>query len=731
MNVTALRAIVAAGLLMTGGVRPTGPSLAAQAQEAQPAGHTATVTTAVLVDVVVRDRRGRPVTDLAADDFEVREDGTVQAIGSFTRVARGDGIAIDVGVTDSSTTLVSPPASGGGTDAGAEVPRVTALVFDGLSATALALCQRAALEYLPRSTSDTARVAVFSTEPAARMLQGFTDHPALARQAVNALMPAGSTMKEQQAEQQAAARRQRDALENQAATATSATTAQLGTAAGNIGQLEMQRRLVGAQLRMMNAFEALDRDHRGLATSAALFGVLQTMIEMPGRKTLVFFSEGLPASPALQVQLQSIIETANRLNVTVYAVDATGLRAIATTADARREVEEAGTARLRQQSLLRDDAEEPLTRALERTEDLLRLDSQSGLAQLARSTGGFLVRDTNDIGDAFRRIDEDQRFHYLLTYAPSNQALDGTFRRIDVRVRRPGTRVFARDGYRALSTPPTIPVRASEAPAVAALDAGALPTDVTFGATALAFPDPHTQAQVAIVVRVPTSELTFEEQPGRNLYRGDATVVARLKDARDAVVEQLSQQYQFTGKLDDVAAARQGEILFYRVPRLDPGVYTLETAVLDGVSGRLGGRVSTLTIRDAARDALRVSDVVLVRRTERVSEDERAGDNPLQAGDLLLYPATGAPWSRDRDQSLSFYLRAHAADRDRVPDAEVEIRRGGKVLATLPTPLTAPDADGWLRHHGRLPLAALEPGVYQIAVRLGREERTAFFTVVP
>src|SRR5690606_22142612 len=46
------------------------------------------VTTAVLVDVVVRDRRGRPVTDLTAGDFELREDGTVQEVGSFTRVAR-------------------------------------------------------------------------------------------------------------------------------------------------------------------------------------------------------------------------------------------------------------------------------------------------------------------------------------------------------------------------------------------------------------------------------------------------------------------------------------------------------------------------------------------------------------------------------------------------------------------------------------------------------------------
>ena len=54
---------------------------------------------------------------------------------------------------------------------------------------------------------------------------------------------------------------------------------------------------------------------------------------------------------------------------------------------------------------------------------------------------------------AFRRIDEDNRFHYLLTYSPRNTEFDGKFRAIRVRVGRPGTDVFARKGYRAIRTP--------------------------------------------------------------------------------------------------------------------------------------------------------------------------------------------------------------------------------------------------------------------------------------
>ena len=53
-------------------------------------------TTAILVDVVVRDRNGRPVVDLSADDFSLAEDGVTQKVDSFSRVTRGGGIGVNV-----------------------------------------------------------------------------------------------------------------------------------------------------------------------------------------------------------------------------------------------------------------------------------------------------------------------------------------------------------------------------------------------------------------------------------------------------------------------------------------------------------------------------------------------------------------------------------------------------------------------------------------------------------
>ena len=97
-----------------------------------------------------------------------------------------------------------------------------------------------------------------------------------------------------------------------------------------------------------------------------------------------------------------------------------------------------------------DRTQQPLTMAFERVEDTLRLDNRTGLARLADDTGGFLVEQSNDLSAAFRRIDEDNQFHYLLTYSPINTTFDGKFRSIRVKVRRPSTQVFARRGYRAV-----------------------------------------------------------------------------------------------------------------------------------------------------------------------------------------------------------------------------------------------------------------------------------------
>ena len=433
----------------------------------------------------------------------------------------------------------------------------------------------------------------------------------------------------------------------------------------------------------------------------------------------------------MQAKLDSVVSAANRANVSVYAIDAAGLRSESTLLETRRELDMAAEERLRQSGTSREPSSGPLTRIVERTEDMLRLDPQGGLARLAEDTGGFLVRDTNDLGSAFRRIEEDNRFHYMLTYSPKNERFDGKFRTIDVKVRRDGAQVFSRKGYFAVRSAVS-PVLSYEAPAIAALDSGKPPNAFAIGAAAMVFPEPSGKTLVPIVVRVRTNQLSFEANKEKGTYTAQAAVVARIKDVRGETVLTLSQQYILTGTDKELNAAREGEILFYRQADLPPGVYGLEAIVYDALAEHGSARLSTINVPAVSRSRLTASSLVLVCRSEQVPSAEHAPNLPFYYGDHLLYPNAGEPLRRGTDVDLMFYIAFYPAVGNDI-GATVEILNNGRVLASSPLKMRRPEAPGRVQHVGTLPVAGLPEGTYELRLRLrqGEDEqlRTAFFTI--
>ncbi len=370
---------------------------------------------------------------------------------------------------------------------------------------------------------------------------------------------------------------------------------------------------------------------------------------------------------------------------------------------------------------------------MERTEDLLALDPESGLSRLAQDTGGFLVRGTNDIGSAFRRIEEDSRFHYLLSYSPRNTALDGKFRTIQVKVGKPGVAIFARNGYRAIRGAGMPPALSYEAPALAMLDGhSALPNAFPIRAGGLVFPDQQTGAIVPIIVKVNTSALQFFTDQARATYSGQVAVVVRVKDQAGNVVQKLSQQYVLSGDAKDVEAAKKGEILFYRQPVLVPGFYQVESVVYDVIGQRGSARVSTLTVPAPKADALEMSSLVIVGKTEKVQGVEAKGDTPLYYGDILLYPNLGDPVSRTADKELAFYVSLYPALGHPVRQATLELLHNGQRVANAPLEVGAVQ-DRRIQHVGRLPLDGVSPGTYELKITVSDGEtersRSAFFTV--
>jgi VWFA-related protein len=127
---------------------------------------------AVLVDVVVRDKRGQPVRDLALSDFEVLEDGVPQAIGSFKPVFAGG--APTAPATPPPEATGSPNPAAGSPPPSDTGPAVTALVFDRLSPEARRLAVKAAQSYLGNKAEAPNYIGIFGIDLAMTPYAPFT-----------------------------------------------------------------------------------------------------------------------------------------------------------------------------------------------------------------------------------------------------------------------------------------------------------------------------------------------------------------------------------------------------------------------------------------------------------------------------------------------------------------------------------------------------------------------------
>ena len=463
--------------------------------------------------------------------------------------------------------------------------------------------------------------------------------------------------------------------------------------------------------------------------------MIRSLAETPGRKSIVFFSEGLPVSPVLSARFDDLIDAANRSNVTVYAVDANGLRTSSSSAKTRKELQEFTDDRMMQNISGGSGGDQPMTRGVERVEDMVRLDSRTGLARLAQDTGGFLVEESNNLTRAFKRIDEDNQFHYLLTYAPRNTVFDGKFREILVKSSRPGAQVFARKGYRAVRGHAPIDSSGFEVPALALLDRTPLPNAFPIGAQGFSFPDPHHPGLTPLLVRLTTDSLRFVVDADKSTYSAQVAVVIRLKDSQGKDVHKLSQQYILSGDVKDMEAAKRGTILFYREPLLAPGVYTVESIAFDALAGNGSARISTLTVPAAESQTLGLSSVVFVDHVEQM------GGAPLGS-----HRAPG-PVPRRADAGVPEHRRCRDEDDDEGPavllhdlprrasgplTATAQLLRNGGVVAEAPLEIAA-STEPRIQQLARLPVSGLAPGTYQLRIIVvsgpQRVAESAYFTL--
>jgi VWFA-related protein len=678
-------------------------------------------TAEVTLDVVVRDKKGRPVKDLTASEFEIYEDGVRQQVESFRLALREPGTKPNV---DRGKEPPPPPATGTAASPDKTAnPGVIAMVFDRLSPDARSMARKAANAYAEDGLMASDFTGVFAIDMSLLTLQQYTDNPQLVKQAIEQATSRSTSSFVSNNEQTRNLADRQMGLERQAASAQGGTSAggpgdSAGAAAAGqeIGRANIEMSFIQMQMRMLETFETLERNHQGHATVNGLLALVNSMRNLPGRKTVIFFSEGLSLPPAVVEQFKSVINAANRANVSVYTVDAAGLRIDSPNLETTRELNALAQRRMNEVHRSQDPSG-PLTKGLERNEDLLRLNPHSGLGELADQTGGFLIRDTNDLSAGLRRIDEDMRAHYVLTYMPKNQEYDGRFRQISVKASRPNLDVQTRKGYYAVDNTITSPVLAYEAPALAALSAARASDSFTLRVGALSFPEPERLGLAPILVESPASAFTYVPDNEKKIYNSDFSILALVRNESGRVVEKLSQHYALSGAVDKAAAARNGEILFYREANLPPGRYTIEAVAYDAPSGKSSVRKTKIEIQGLDKTKLRLSSLTLLKRADRLSADEQKKNHPLHFGEIVVYPNLGEPLRKSVTKQLAFFFTAWPAQGSTEKlKLTVEVIQNGRSLGQIPAELPAADEKGSVKYASALPLDNFPPGSYELLV---------------
>jgi VWFA-related protein len=414
-----------------------------------------TATAAVLIDVSVVDSTGRAVVDIGLEEFELTEDGRRQQIVSAMLVQPGNVRALVPRQSGSSTAAEaaetgakSVPAATAAVDATASV---TAILFDRLSAEVRPLARRAALAYVG-TLSPHDYAGVFLADVGLTTFQSFTNQPDVLRQGVDRVAGTGPTNLNPTAER---ARNTRI----QAIDPNQPPTAGAESGAGWISVGERERRLnapgpegklLRMELRMEESYGQFLAEYGGQASLAGLRAIVSSLAALTGRKSILYFTEDLPITSRLKPRFDALIGEANRANITVYPVDAVGLRVHSTEAAINRNVTVAGAQGVGDAS--RGDG--PYTKELERQEQILSSRPTAALGRLARETGGFLLDNTNDLGAGVARMQQERTTYYLLGYQSTNAALDATFRKVSVKVKRSKVTIRARPGYTAGAAQP-------------------------------------------------------------------------------------------------------------------------------------------------------------------------------------------------------------------------------------------------------------------------------------
>jgi VWFA-related protein len=598
-------------------------------------------TDLIQIDVTVTDKNGKVVPGLGMDDFEVYENGEKQTlttanfmrklVGGATIGGQNAGAAKPGDVITAGPQTPITPGS---------VRRTIAIVVDDLNMSfgSVYYARKALHRFVDQQMEPGDLVAIIRTAGAVGALQQFTSDKRLLTAAVDAirwnpltseveaLTPTGQTAQE---------------VSERFTTESNVVAQRAGQdTSGRLSNMRPHESITQTKARDFNDLKNANPLQAGIYAQASLGAmryIVQGMNELPGRKVMMLFSDGVEIASdgtksrnsVVYEMLQDLAEFANRSSVVVYTFDTKGMKSMSIQAsDSTYEVIDGH--RGQKERLRTDDFKA----------------SQEGLAYLAKQTGGQALLDSNDLNWGIQRSLEEQSGYYLLAYVPDAESFDPSkrrFNKLEVKVRQPGLTVAYRSGF-FNTTPATLETAISgpQRDLVKALTSPFTSNKIPLTTNSLFAEEDAGGPYVRSFLHIDANSLKFSDTTdGWKTATFDIGAVAFGNNG--VAVEQKEAQYTIKAKGPTFdTMLKKGFVYVLIMPVKKPGVYQYRVAIRDSATGNIGSASQIIDVPDLTKRKLTISSLAVENVSMAIWQNIAAGkvgSNPgqIQVPSTLLY----------------------------------------------------------------------------------------------
>jgi VWFA-related protein len=339
-----------------------------------------------------------------------------------------------------------------------------------------------------------------------------------------------------------------------------------------------------------------ESEYNDLNTDRELFAlraVAKSLEKIGEKKSLLYFSGGISRDGIEnQASLRSAVNAAVRANLSIYSVDTRGLQSIGPLGDAS-----VGSMR----------GNGPMNGGALGNNMNSNFASQEVMATLSSDTGGKAFFDSNDFAPAFAQVQRDTSAYYAVGFHSSNPARDGKYRKLTIKVNRPGVKLEFRPGYYAPADFQHAGREDREQELTEQMNSDLPATDMAMYMDAMYFRQDEHRFFVPVSLIVPGSQIPFVK--GGDKDKATLDIIGTVIDEVKRPIGRVRETVKLN--LDQGLNARQKNIQYTTSFSLPAGKYHLKFVVRENQTGLMGSFEADITLPDMKKAPLKISSIVL------------------------------------------------------------------------------------------------------------------------